>query len=157
MADMKDLEYNITSPIQDSVVNIIFKRFNYMQTSIMLLAYLLDGRYYPHHHFRPTAYALTQLFQKVTPYINNFVPKTEKEIHAGLYREHEELVALLNTNITLQEAAKELHPHKKKNDDEGEPVWLSDVEQDYLFGDEKTDDFWEDFVELADQVFYNSE
>lgn len=110
MADMKNLEHTITSPIQNSVINIISKRFNYMQTPIMLLAYLLDGRFYPHHHFRPTVHALTQLFQEVTPYINNFVPKSENEIHAGLYREYGELVTLFNTNITLQEAAKELHP-----------------------------------------------
>ncbi|CAG8851596.1 32333_t:CDS:2, partial [Gigaspora margarita] len=168
MANMKDLEYNITSPIQDSVVNIISKWFNYMQTPIMLLFYFFDTCYYPHYHFRPIAYTLTQLFQKVIPYINNFVPKTKKEIHAGLYKEYKELVALFNTNITLQEAAKELHSHdcassernwsvysyintkkqnrltnkhleelvihknkdKKKNNDEGEPVWLSDIEQE---------------------------
>ncbi|CAG8777429.1 26615_t:CDS:2 [Gigaspora margarita] len=169
IAKMKDLECNITSPIQDSVVNIISKQFNYIQTPIMLLAYLFDSHHYSHHHFHPTAYALTQLFQKVMPYINNFVPKTEKEIHAGLYREYGELVALLNTNTTLQEAAKELHPHdwwnyKKKNDNEGEPVWLSDIEQEvncketnYLFSDKKTNDFWEGFNEHADQVFYDSE
>ncbi|CAG8782181.1 27367_t:CDS:2, partial [Gigaspora margarita] len=59
IAEMKDLKCNITSPIQDSVVNIISKRFNYMQTPIMLLAYLLDSHYYSHHYFRLTAYALT--------------------------------------------------------------------------------------------------
>ncbi|CAG8609729.1 6546_t:CDS:2 [Dentiscutata erythropus] len=145
MADMKNLEYNITNPIQDSVIDIITKRFNYMQSPIMLLAYLLDGRFYPHHHFRPTVHALTQLFQDVTPYISNFILKPEKEIHAKLYKEYGELVALLDSNIILQEAAKDLHPH--------ELVWLSDIEQEV----DDENDFWEGFDELTDQVLYDIE
>ncbi|CAG8536127.1 16997_t:CDS:2 [Dentiscutata heterogama] len=165
MADMKNLKHTITSPIQNSVINIISKRFNYMQTPIMLLAYLLDGRFYPHHHFRPTVHALTQLFQEVTPYINNFVPKSENEIHAGLYREYGELVTLLNTNITLQEAGKNYilvtggmviykNNDKKIGEVEDESIWLSDIEQEV--NNEETN-FWKSFDKLADQVFYDSE
>ncbi|RIB30687.1 hypothetical protein C2G38_2151998 [Gigaspora rosea] len=64
MANIKNLEYNITSSIQDSVIDIIIKYF---------------------------------------------IPKPAKEIHAKLYKEYEEFVAFLDTNITLQEAAKDLH------------------------------------------------
>ncbi|CAG8777505.1 6473_t:CDS:2, partial [Dentiscutata erythropus] len=112
--------------------------------------YLLDGHFYLYNHFRPIAYTLTQLFQEVTPYINNFVSISEKEIHAGLYREYGELVTLLNTNIILQEAAKELHPHDSR--------MLSDVEQEvndeetnYLSGSENPDNFEESFDKLTNQ------
>ncbi|CAG8509779.1 19543_t:CDS:2 [Racocetra fulgida] len=132
MIDLKNLKCDIKSPIQDSVITIITERFDHMQNSIMQLAYLLDGRFYPHQHFCPIAYTLTQLFQEVMPYISNFVSKSEKEIHAGLYREYGELVTLLDTNIILQEAAKELHPRK----------WWKDSEAN-----------WED----SDKVFYDSE
>ncbi|CAG8756972.1 32634_t:CDS:2, partial [Gigaspora margarita] len=181
MADIKNLECNITSPIQDSVIDIITKQFNYMQTSIMLLAYLLDGHFYPHHHFHPTEYG--------------------------------ELVALLDTNITLQEVAKDLHPQnwwtygfsfqflqpfctqifamptssasskhnwsvhshihtKKRNrltnkhleelvyiywnlqDVENESVWSLDIEQEV---DDDENNFWKGFDELTDQVLYDIE
>ncbi|CAG8611117.1 4085_t:CDS:1, partial [Gigaspora rosea] len=45
----------------------------------------------------------------IMPYISSFIPKPAKEIHAKLYKEYEEFVAFLDTNITLQEAAKDLH------------------------------------------------
>ncbi|CAG8688911.1 18067_t:CDS:2, partial [Racocetra fulgida] len=139
MIDLKNLECDIKSPIQDSVITIITERFNYMQNPIMQLAYLFDGHFYLHYHFCPTAYILTQLFQEVTPYISNFVSKSEKEIYAGLYREYGELVTRLDTNIILQEAVKELHPRE----------WWKDVEQE--IDDEAN---WED---SDDEVFYDSE
>ncbi|CAG8475261.1 31087_t:CDS:2 [Gigaspora margarita] len=39
-------------------------------------------------------------------YISSFISRLEKEIHAKLYKEYRELVALFDTNIILQKAAK---------------------------------------------------
>ncbi|CAG8536164.1 3597_t:CDS:2 [Scutellospora calospora] len=110
MVDMENLQRTIISPIQDSVIAIIVRRFDYMKNSIMQLAYLLDSRFYPYNNFQPTVHELTQLFYEVIPYISNFISKSENEIHAELYKEYGELVTLLNNNISLQEVAKELHP-----------------------------------------------